>query len=80
MVGTGPGGADSMLARVSIVNSFGDTVYDTFVAPKEKVTDYRTEVSGVRPSDLKNGEFTNMVCGPLVVCETFSSNVNMNFF
>ena len=26
---------------------------DSFVAPQEKVTDYRTRVSGVRPSDLK---------------------------
>ena len=28
-------------------------VIDTFVAPQEKVTDYRTRVSGVRPSDDK---------------------------
>ena len=53
MVGVGPGGADSILARVSIVNHFGHAVYDTFVAPRETVTDYRTHVSGVRPTDLK---------------------------
>ena len=28
MVGVGPGGTDSVLARVSIVNHFGHTVYD----------------------------------------------------
>ena len=43
------GGEDSILARVSIVNHFGNLVYDTFVAATERVTDYRTAVSGVRP-------------------------------
>jgi len=52
MVGVGPGGTDSVLARVSIVNHFGHTVYDKFVSPRERVTDYRTAVSGVRPADL----------------------------
>ncbi|CAL1260754.1 unnamed protein product [Larinioides sclopetarius] len=56
MVGTGPKGKDSILARVSIVNAFGNCIYDEYVKPKEKVTDYRTEVSGVRPADLKKGK------------------------
>lgn len=56
MVGTGPTGDDSIIARVSIVNSLGDCLYDEFVKPKEKVTDYRTRISGVRPSDLKNAK------------------------
>ena len=34
---------------MSIVNHFGNLVYDTFVAATEMVTDYRTAVSGVRP-------------------------------
>ena len=54
-VGTGPFGEEHMLARVSIVNINGDIIYDTFVAPQERVVDYRTEVSGVRPSKLKYG-------------------------
>ncbi|XP_019634239.1 PREDICTED: RNA exonuclease 4-like isoform X2 [Branchiostoma belcheri] len=56
MVGTGHRGSKSALARVSIVNQFGKCVYDKFVKPKEKVTDYRTFVSGIRPRDLKDGE------------------------
>ncbi|CAH1264474.1 REXO4 [Branchiostoma lanceolatum] len=56
MVGTGHRGSKSALARVSIVNQFGKCVYDKFVKPKEKVTDYRTFVSGIRPHNLKNGE------------------------
>lgn len=49
-------GKESVLARVSLVNQHGECVYDRFVKPKEKVADYRTKVSGVRPSDLKRGE------------------------
>ncbi|XP_013863725.1 RNA exonuclease 4 [Austrofundulus limnaeus] len=56
MVGIGPGGEDSMLARVSIVNQFGKCIYDKYVKPTEEVTDYRTEVSGIRPEDIKDGE------------------------
>mmetsp|Transcript_10513 Transcript_10513/g.14843 ORF Transcript_10513/g.14843 Transcript_10513/m.14843 type:complete len:322 (+) Transcript_10513:34-999(+) len=52
MVGVGPYASRSALARVSIVNWYGDVVFDTFVKVEEKVTDYRTFVSGVRPSDL----------------------------
>ena len=54
MVGVGYKGSDSVLARVSIVNHFGHCVYDKYVKAREKVTDYRTAVSGIRPSDLEN--------------------------
>lgn len=56
MVGVGPGGHDSILARISVVNQYGHCVYDKFVKPREEVTDYRTWVSGVRPQDLETGE------------------------
>lgn len=61
MVGVGPATTDertgkiiteSTLARVSLVNYHGETVLDAFVKQKERVTDYRTHVSGVRPEDL----------------------------
>jgi RNA exonuclease 4 len=61
MVGVGPPTVDertgkitteSYLARVSLVNYHGEVVLDAFVKPKERVTDYRTHVSGVRPEDL----------------------------
>lgn len=54
MVGVGPNGSESILARVSIVNWHGAVLLDTFVRPKEKVTDYRTWVSGVRAEDLRD--------------------------
>ncbi|XP_007420637.1 RNA exonuclease 4 [Python bivittatus] len=56
MVGVGPTGEDSILARVSVVNLFGKCIYDKYVKPTEKVTDYRTAVSGIRPEHLKKGE------------------------
>lgn len=56
MVGVGYNGEDSILARVSLVNHFGKCIYDKYVKPTEKVTDYRTAVSGIRPNDIKNGE------------------------
>ncbi|XP_024253003.1 RNA exonuclease 4 [Oncorhynchus tshawytscha] len=56
MVGVGPDGEDSIVARVSLVNQFGKCIYDKHVKPTEKVTDYRTAVSGIRPENIKNGE------------------------
>ena len=50
--GVGADGKRSILARVSIVNEDGNVIMDKFVAPTERVTDYRTAVSGVRPRDL----------------------------
>lgn len=55
MVGVGPKGEDSIVARVSIVNQFGKCVYDKYVKPTEKVTDYRTAVSGIRPQNINTG-------------------------
>ncbi|XP_013188951.2 uncharacterized protein LOC106133687 [Amyelois transitella] len=56
MVGIGYGGNDHMLARVSIVNKFGDCIYDKYVKAREEVVDYRTEVSGIRKEDMLQGE------------------------
>jgi len=60
MVGVGPitgykrrgGNQVSALARVSIVDFHGNILLDAYVKPNEAVTDYRTSVSGIRPSDL----------------------------
>ena len=45
----------SVLARASIVNYHGEQVYDSFVKPKEFVTDWRTWVSGIAPRHMKTG-------------------------
>jgi RNA exonuclease 4 len=54
MVGLGHLGAESCLARVSIVNYHGHVILDEFVRPRERVTDWRTWVSGVRPEDMES--------------------------
>ena len=53
MVGVGPGGARSALARVCLVNEAGHILLDTHVSPRERVTDHRTHVSGVAPAHLR---------------------------
>lgn len=52
MVGVGGEEDRSVLARVSIVNFHGTQVYDSFVRPKEYVTDWRTHVSGISPKHM----------------------------
>ncbi|KJH47894.1 exonuclease [Dictyocaulus viviparus] len=54
-VGGGTDGDDDLLARVSIVNEEGKIVYDKYVKPKERVTDYRTAISGILPANIANG-------------------------
>jgi len=87
MVGIGLGGTDSILARVSIVNHFGHKVYDKFVAPREKVTDYRTAVSGVRPEDLQGApqfkdvqaEVAEMMAGRVLVGHALNHDLKVLF-
>ncbi|XP_053663945.1 RNA exonuclease 4-like [Anopheles marshallii] len=61
MVGIGADGKEHMLARVSIVNERCEVVIDRYVKPQETVTDYRTEISGIRPEHIAHGvEFQEM--------------------
>lgn len=57
MVGVGPEGSESSLARVSLVNYYGAIILDEFVRQRERVVDYRTTVSGVRETDMIKGIF-----------------------
>ncbi|KAK3949975.1 ribonuclease H-like domain-containing protein [Pseudoneurospora amorphoporcata] len=47
MVGTGPSGLTSLLARVSVVDFHLHQIYDSYVQPTAFVTDWRTPVSGI---------------------------------
>ncbi|KAL7646819.1 UNVERIFIED_CONTAM: hypothetical protein RMT77_002075 [Armadillidium vulgare] len=75
MVGGGLNGEIDILARVSIVNQFGNVLYDKYVKPRELVLDYRTEFSGIRPENLVDAESFEVVqkevdkilCGKIVV-------------
>jgi RNA exonuclease 4 len=54
MVGVGPYGLDSALARVSVINWDNQIVLDTFVKVDEEVTDYRTYISGISPEHIES--------------------------
>jgi RNA exonuclease 4 len=62
MVGVGPQpDRESALARVSIVNFNGEQIYDSFVRPKETVTDWRTPVSGVSAKNMQEARSLEQV-------------------
>ena len=42
------------MARVSIVNFYGNIVFDTLIKPWAKVVDYREWITGIKASDLKH--------------------------
>ena len=52
VVGVGPGGSRSVLARVAIVDFFGRCLLDEFVRVEERVTDYRHHITGISETDL----------------------------
>ncbi|XP_038643196.1 interferon-stimulated 20 kDa exonuclease-like 2 [Scyliorhinus canicula] len=54
MVGTGPGGKRSELARCSITGYDGDLLYDKYILPQNPIVDYRTRWSGIRRQHMKN--------------------------
>jgi hypothetical protein len=53
------------LARVSIVNYYGNVVFDTLVRPISKVYDYREWITGIKPMDLKHAP-THAKIAPIV--------------
>lgn len=42
------------VTRIAVVNESLETVYHTFVKPKEEIIDYKTRFSGITPKMLKN--------------------------
>jgi hypothetical protein len=61
MVGIGPDGTQSALARCCLVDFDGKVVYDQFVRPPGYVTDFRTQWSGVRKKDLREGSAVSLL-------------------
>lgn len=55
MVGVSQGNK-SALGRITLVNRWGNVVYDEFVRPVERVVDFRTQISGIRPRDLRKAK------------------------
>ncbi|KAJ7307119.1 hypothetical protein JRQ81_009101 [Phrynocephalus forsythii] len=75
MVGTGPGGRNSDLARCSVVGYDGDVIYDKYVRPLSPITNYRTRWSGIRRQHMANAvpfrvaqkEILKILSGKIVV-------------
>ena len=65
----------SALARVSIVDYYGNVILDKYVKPLEHVSDYRTWVSGIYPHHLSNAanfykirnQVSNLLKGKIVI-------------
>ncbi|KAM6037909.1 LOW QUALITY PROTEIN: interferon-stimulated 20 kDa exonuclease-like 2 [Theristicus caerulescens] len=75
MVGTGPGGRTSDLARCSIVSYWGDIMYDQYIRPAAPIVDYRTRWSGIRRQHMADAvpfgkaqrEILRILSGKIVV-------------
>lgn len=52
MVGTGPEGRVSELARCSVVSYYCDVLYDKYVLPEQPITDFRSRWSGITPRHM----------------------------
>jgi hypothetical protein len=78
MVGVGLEGAESSLARVSLVNFYGAEILDLFVRQRERVVDYRTQWSGIRDTDMLHGEYADMcvIAGGLLTSVSGQRNLS----
>ncbi|OAY85136.1 RNA exonuclease 4 [Ananas comosus] len=56
MVGVSSQGNKSALGRVTLVNSYGNVVYNEYVRPVERIVDFRTSISGIRPKHMKKAK------------------------
>nr|XP_012644323.1 apoptosis-enhancing nuclease [Microcebus murinus]XP_012644324.1 apoptosis-enhancing nuclease [Microcebus murinus] len=75
MVGTGPRGWVSELARCSVVSYHGDVLYDKYIRPEMPIVDYRTRWSGITrqhmrkaiPFQVAQKEILKLLKGKVVV-------------
>lgn len=75
MVGTGPQGRVSELARCSVVSYSGDVLYDKYIRPEMPIVDYRTRWSGITrqhmhkaiPFQVAQKEILKLLKGKVVV-------------
>ncbi|CAL9201441.1 unnamed protein product [Musa hybrid cultivar] len=56
MVGVSIEGSKSAVGRVTLVNSWGNVVYDEYVRPIERIVDFRTKISGIRPRNMRKAK------------------------
>ena len=62
MIGVGENGRYSALARVTIIDWYGNILMDDLVKQEQEVTDYRTFVSGITPDMLAEAQMDLPTC------------------
>lgn len=85
MVGAGIDGSKSILARCSIVNQFGQIIYNKYVIATEPVTDYRSHITGIREGDLDSphaipfkqcqAEVSAIIQGRILIAHSISADL-----
>lgn len=89
MVGTGPGGRRSDLARCTVVSYQGDVVYDKYIQPPNPITDFRTRWSGIKKQHMKNAtpfkaaqkEILKILSGKIVIGHAIHNDFKaLNYF
>ena len=73
--------------RVCVVNQAGNVLLDEYVKQKERVTDYRTRFSGIRPADLVGApsleavqaKVAGMFKGRIVVGHSITNDLTVSF-
>ena len=73
--------------RVCVVNQAGNVLLDEYVKQKERVTDYRTRFSGIRPADLVGApsleavqaKVAAMFKGRIVVGHSITNDLTVSF-
>ena len=63
------------LARVSIVNYYGNIVFDTLIRPSAPVYDYREKITGIKPHDLKDAPPYSKVAGIVSLTKYLSNSI-----
>lgn len=87
MVGVGSDGSRNALARVTLVNAWGNAIYDEYVRPLEVVSDFRSNISGVRAHHLKKAkdlwnvqkEVSELIKGRILVGHALQNDLKVLF-
>ncbi|KAG8778790.1 hypothetical protein FRC12_024828 [Ceratobasidium sp. 428] len=76
-VGAGSGGSVQMLARATIIDYWGNILYDAFVRPTQDVANYKTTSTGIerahlygseaRPFELVQAEVAKLISNRIIV-------------
>lgn len=87
MVGVGSDGSRNALARVTLVNAWGNTIYDEYVRPLEFVSDFRSNISGIRAHHLRKAkdlwsvqkEVSELIKGRILVGHALQNDLKVLF-